>query len=785
VFAAWVIFPLALTFLCLGLGLLAEAASGRRVPGALLPSLGLATLTVLGLATTASASTADWTTPVAVVLALLGFVVTDRRVRDFRPERGAVLVALGIFLIFGAPVILSGDPTFAGYIKLDDTATWFALTDRLMEHGRSLDGLPPSSYEATLALNLAGWYPIGAFIPLGTSGKLVDQELAWIFQPYLALLASFSALALWQLAARFQARAFAVFIAAQAALLFAYAMWGGIKELVTVALLGLAAGLVPSVLEDERPSLRSLLPLALASAALVGALSFGAGPWLLGLLGAAGLMLLSRAGFRSLLRTGGLFVVWAVPLIVIGLVGHSLFPESNALVSSGNDLGNLTGPINPFHAVGIWPAADFRIYPKSGLITFLLISVAVVAALFGAWLALRDRDAGLLTALGGAAFGGLVIAVVGSAWVGAKAYAVVSPFALLFAFAGISGAARSGHRTMAAVAAVLIALGVIWSNILGYGGVSLAPREQLGELEQIGNEFAGVEPTLMTEYQPYGVRHFLRDMAPEGASELRRRTVALTDGASLEKGETADTDRFALSELLTYKALVLRRSPAHSRPPSPYTLAWKGEEYEVWVRQEDVPVPTQHLGLGNEVEPAAVPTCADVRRLADEAGPNGSLIAAGVTSQPIALELGSAELSGGLVRSAAGSTYVEPIGSGDARLTTEVPTTGTYEFWLGGSLRSSAKLDIDGEEVGEARHHLNTVGNYIPLGSTDLAAGSHNLMLSFGSADLHPGSAGIDGPLGPLIIAERIVPPPLTTVSPSEAAALCGQAWDWIEVVPG
>ena len=114
-----------------------------------------------------------------------------------------------------------------------------------------------------------------------------------------------------------------------------------------------------------------------------------------------------------------------------------------------------------------------------------------------------------------------------------------------------------------------------------------------------------------------------------------------------------------------------------------------------------------------------------------------------------------------------------------------MPRTGTYEFWLGGSLRSSAKLEVDGEEVGQARHHLNTVGNYISLGETDLAAGSHDLTVSFGSADLHPGSSGIDGPLGPLIISEQTgVPPSLTTVSPSDAEQLCGKAWDWIEVVP-
>ena len=51
-----------------------------------------------------------------------------------------------MFAVFAAPVVLSGEPTVAGFIKLDDTATWLAFTDRIMEHGRDLDGLAPSTY---------------------------------------------------------------------------------------------------------------------------------------------------------------------------------------------------------------------------------------------------------------------------------------------------------------------------------------------------------------------------------------------------------------------------------------------------------------------------------------------------------------------------------------------------------------------------------------------------------------------------------------------------------------
>lgn len=783
--AAWVIFPALLLAVCLGIGLLVEELSGRRLPGTLLAALGMAAVSVVGLATTAFPATASWTAPTAVVLAVAGFVAALLRRRGLRPDPWALLVALAVFGVSAAPVVLSGDTGFAGYIKLDDTATWFAITDRLLDHGRSLSDLPPSSYEATLDFNLAGWYPVGAFIPFGVGAKLSGQELAWVFQPYLALLASFVALALWQLAARIRVagpavRAAAVFLAAQAATLFAYAMWGGVKELATAALLGLTAALVAAAIEDRLPTVRSLLPPAICTAALVGVLSFGAGPWLFGLLGTAAVILASRRGLGAPFATGWRFAVWLVPLIAIGLIGHPLFPESTKfLLSASTDLGNLAGPVSPAHLLGIWPAHDFR-EPLVSPFLGALISLVGLAALGGAWGALRDRDPGLLVALGGAAIGCALIALFGSAWVAAKSYAIVSPFVLLFAFAGLGTLARLGSRSVAISIAALLGAGIVWSNALGYGGVSLAPRAQLGELQKIGERFAGVEPALMTEYQPYGVRHFLRAMAPEGASELRRREVGLRDGSPLEKGETADIDRFSLAAVLPYRALVLRRSPSASRPPGPYRLAWHGRYYDVWVRRANAALPLDHLPLGTEVDPAGVPACPAVMSLAKEAGAGGSLVAAR-PSRPLVLALGEAARVGDVAPTAAGATYLEPEGAGEFAVETFIPSSGLHEVWLGGSIRPSATLLVDEGKAGEVRQQLNTRGNYIGFGPVSLRRGRHTFAVQLGGADLYPGSAGSAGPLGPLAISSPGEGHGLLTVPAARARSLCGRRWDWVE----
>ena len=299
-FGAWVLYPLVLLVLCAGLGLLVDVICGKRLRGALIPPLGLAAIVIVGEFTTATDTTAELTVPVVLGLAALGFGLSLPW-RFGRPDPQPIAVAVGVFFVFGAPVILSGEPTFAGYIKLDDTATWLAMTDRLMEHGRSLSGLDYSTYYATLEYNLAGGYPIGAFIPFGTAQKLVGGDLAWVFQPYLSFLAAMLSLGLWEvlrIVRRTSLRAGAAFIAAQPALLYGYAMWGGVKEVAAAALLPLAAALAPAAVRRGAP-LRDVLPLAIVAAALVGVLSPGGLVWLGPMLLALVILAVRRFGARA------------------------------------------------------------------------------------------------------------------------------------------------------------------------------------------------------------------------------------------------------------------------------------------------------------------------------------------------------------------------------------------------------------------------------------------------------------------------------------------------------
>ena len=172
---AWVGFPLLLAALSAGSGLLVDAICGRRLPRALIPVTGFAVLIVLAQFLTLSEVTAELTAPAALAFAVAGFGLGAPR-RLLPGAAWPAAVAAAVFAVYAAPIVLSGEPTIAGFIKLDDTATWLTLTDRVIEHGRDLDGLAPSSYEATLRFNLGEGYPVGVFLPFGAGAVLLGTE---------------------------------------------------------------------------------------------------------------------------------------------------------------------------------------------------------------------------------------------------------------------------------------------------------------------------------------------------------------------------------------------------------------------------------------------------------------------------------------------------------------------------------------------------------------------------------------------------------------------------------
>ncbi|MGH3009955.1 MAG: hypothetical protein ACRDLM_11200 [Gaiellaceae bacterium] len=775
----WIAFPIVAALASLGFGLLIESAAGTRLHGALLLPIGFAGVIVATDFLTLSGTTARAMVPVVVVLAVLGYVIaaydseSRARLRALRPDRWLSVAAVAVYAVYAAPVVMLGRATFAGYASLDDTAQWFALIDRVMSSGRNVAGLPPSTYQHVVNQYLISGYPVGSMMPLGAFARLVGRDVAWVLQPYFAFQAVLLALSLWVLLAgpirSPRWRAAAVFIAAQPALLYGYALWGSIKEVVTAALLPLLAVLVARALRSV-PTPRALIPLALVMAAMLATLNVGAIAWLLPallpLLALARRLSLPAFGARAALL-GCLIAVMALPTVV---TAHAFAAGASGNITSSatgqNALGELAHPLSGLQLLGIWPVGDFRDRPSPIWPAYLLVAVVLVAALGGLWGAIRRRAWTVPLYVAIAVVGWLVVQVEGSPWTVGKALAEGSPAALAAACSGLGLLRRrSGWLLAAAVAgAVAVCGGVLWSNALAYGGARLAPQDQLADLQQIGAQFSGQGPSMMTEFQPYGVRHFLRGLAVE---QLPQRNL----------------DAFPLREVERFRTLVLNHSPSESRPPSNYRLAWSGRFYDVWQRDASAPKVLAHVGLGSGIQPTATPSCSEVTRLATVARQKGAQLAAVLREPPLGFELGAVRHPENWLPDPTGGLY--PTSAGDVEAVLNVATSGTYRVWMGGYTPGSLTITIDGHAVGSLDHRIELPGQFFPLDTVQLTAGQHAVVLHYTRPLLQPGStSGVALlPIGPVIVSKDTEDLPVERVPPSRARSLCGKSLDWLEVV--
>jgi hypothetical protein len=788
----WVAFPCVLILLAVGCGLLVETLGGFAVDGALLPALGLAAIIVVGVFLTMLAATAPLAAPLVVVLALAGYALSLRRGRRL-PEYWLVLCGLGVFAVYAAPIVASGQATFAGYITLDDSATWMALASHMVEHGRSLTGQPISTYEQVLRDYLGQGYPLGGFAVLGITGRVTGLNLAWCFQPTIAVIAAALGMAIYGTSATLIAsralRAVVGFIGAQSALLFSFAFWAGIKEMNAACMIVLVCALIACT-NDRWGTLRGALPAALATAALLSVLGLAGGVWLV-LPALVVATVLWRRGSRTLLaavpRIIGLLVLLTLPSILIA--SQFLSTNDNGDLTANTSVANLGHPLNGLQLLGIWPARDFRVTPANMTLTYILLAAvvgAIVAALAFAW---KRRSVAIPLYLGTATAGYLLAIVLtgvdaSSPWLDAKVMAEGSPALVVAAMVGVAAIFQSGRRTEAIVLFIAIGGGVLWSNTLAYTNVWLAPRAQLAELQTIGQRFAGDGPTLMTEYNPYGDRYLLRNLSPEGASDRRVRLDLLLTGEELEGGATADLDAFELSGVLAYRTIVLRRSPLESRPPSVYRLVWQGHYYEVWQRPAISRPILAHLGLGTSLDPAAIPSCAQVRALGRRAARAGGMLATVLRpATPIVLGLTPGVHPFGWEPSAEYPGAIIPDSGGVLSLSVDVPRAGRYGIWLGGSFRRTVTIVIDRRTVGSATDFLDTGSGWDELGTASLTAGAHQLQLRYGGSLAIPGAASFAFPIGPIVLSTTTADLPVTYVKPSDAGSLCGKQLDWLEVV--
>lgn len=798
---AWFVLPLVLALLSLGCGLLLETASGMRLPGPLLLPGGFIVISLATYFAHMTNATAPLQTPFVVVLAVAGFAVS-RPWKRFQLDRWLTGSGVGVYAVFAAPVVLAG-VTFAGYIKLDDTATFMSFLDRAATHAYGASGLAQSTYKATLlSEGYKHGYPLGSMLPLDVGHTLLGVDQLWLWQPYLTFLAVLTGLGLYELVSGLVEsrllRACVAFFGAQAALFYGYALWGGVKELFAPGVVLFAICLVPRVKDGTT---RQVIPLAAASAAVLGGLSVGGGIWIVPMLVFGVTMLVLYRSNEDLLKAVGIYAVTTLVLSLPILTVSSARLNTLGKFLKASQSGNLLHPLSWWQLAGIWPSGDFRDQPSNPTLTHLLAVVVVLAAIFAVVTAWRRRRWELVLALVTAVFACLVYVERASPWVAGKALASSSPLVLGVGLAGVAIAIESGRRmasgvvlgSLGGVVLAALAAGVLWSNVLQYRGVLLAPGARLMELEKIGNKFAGDGPALLTDFEPYAARHFLRKLDAETTSGLRVHEICLRrPGPCAQEvatnGSSPDIDEIRLDQVLYFRTLVTRRTGVASRPPSAYALLWSGRYYDVWRKIPNAPRIITHLSLGSRFQPAGVPDCKTVMHLASQASkahgylatvyrPKATVIMPdGTIGKPNIIPNYYGEPKG-LVYSNKAYTLTLPF---------HVRSAGTFGVWVGGSFSSTLTAKLDGKRVGQQQNQTEWPGNFLYFGSAHLARGTHTLVIKHSGPGWSPGSAAKQPfGLGPFVVARGTDDLNVSYVQPKDAHSLCGKSLDWLEAVRG
>jgi hypothetical protein len=813
-FMSWLVTPALMTAVFLGCGLLVRRLGGGSVPPIFVLPLGFALVLVVGGVATSLDVTSGLGGYAFLALAAAGLVLERRTLLSFlgRPRAWIwpAAAAFAAFAVIAAPLVLSGSASYTGYARIVDIPHQFELSAYLLDHGRTAITTSDSSATEVVRKVLGAGYPGGWQSALASFGKLLSTDLAWLYQPLLALTSAMLALAVFGLLRGLvrwvPLRALAAGVAAQANVLYAYGSAGGFKELAAAAVIVLTAGLLHSLTRDRSLTARDAVPLGTAIAGCMASFSLGALPWLgVILAGTLATTLLGRAArARSLAAwgaTAAFVVVVSLPTLAqvskaADVAGRAEGSGRTAIV----DLGNLAAPVPVRAAAGTWITSDYRVPAvTSQPISDLLVVFVVVLACVGIAYAVRRREHGLVLAAIAAAIALAYYSSRTGPWIELKAIAITGPVALACAFAGAAAVASLGRgrragfaRLFGSLLAAGLAVAVLAGNAIAYHNASIAPVERLRELERIGNRYAGQGPALFNSFDEIGEYFLRRERAVGLVDPPAGRAVEVRAGVAREGIQYSwDLDSLEPSYVQSFPLLILRRSPLQSRPPANYSLAQRTRYYEVWRKVRPRRSVVFHVPASGTGDRRPARACGAFERLARGARRDARVAYAEAPTVAVwrlskAPSDHSPKWGPGPAPPAPPQTLVV-AGPGYARALLRIETPGEYRVWMGGSFGRRFRLSLDGRPLGSVANRRNYPEQFEPLGVRRLDAGSHRVRAERGGGDLWPGSSsGEQAPVGPLVL-ERLTPHAgeVRYAPLGRAGSICRspRPLDWLEIV--
>jgi hypothetical protein len=800
-----VLFPLVFWVCSLGCGLLVQELTRAPLSASLLPVVGFAALIVVSQFTLWFGATAPLTPWVLLALALLGFALARRTLpARWRARRAgwwlSLAPAVATYALVAAPVIAAGRPTFSGYLLDTTGAIQLAGAERMLHHAHDfLPGVP--AYGTTLTAYFGSAYPSGGQGLLAALGWLSGQDLIWLYSPFQALELGMVALALTFLARRAGLSRLSASIvgtiAAAPALVYAYALMGSIKELTVLPVIVLMGALVVCARELRLSGgLRAVLPFAVAGAAALDSIGIAASPWVAlfgtgALLFAAERSIWAPAARQRLQTVRGLAVGGAALAVSTALVGlPTVGPLSKTLaVAEGvsnsdpkavSDPGNLLRPLKFLQTLGVWLGESHRSEPKYINQTYILLGVVIVCIALGAIWLVRRRAWSVLVFVVGSLVVWFYLHPHATTWTDAKLLVILSPVIVFVALVGAFGIAQA-RRIEGGVLAAVVVLGVLLSDGMLYHATNLAPTERFNELNAIDARFDRQGPTLVPDFEEYAL-YLLRDMNVDGPGLPYSGPFEFNRGSSGQYGHSYDMDALALPSVERFRTIVMRRSPAWSRPPGNFTLEWNGSYYTVWRRIG--PSPLEHIPLGGGFQPSSTMSCSELKRVAYRAAHLGGQMAFAPRGLNIAPNLGDTRRTtlAGLSVDLEGRPQL--VFGGPARVEGgfKVRSRESFELWLAGTVDRPLGVFVDGRLVGAPNAQSGDDGTMIDVGRVTLAAGEHSYVLARGGGDLRPDDSGNTAIDGLILQPTSTEHEPVLSMAPGDWHSLCGRPLDWVEI---
>jgi hypothetical protein len=697
-------------------------------------------LIVLSQLSTYIAPLAPATPYLLVALALAGLLLGRRRlgtlVRAWRSSIWQMLVCPLAYALALAPVLLAGRPTFSSYMALADSAVHMLGADFLIRHGQDYSHLDLHNSYGLFVHNYYGSsYPSGADTLFGGSSFLLGLPLIWTFQPFVAFMLATAAGPAWVLIHRVGLRggwaALATLTITLPALVYAYELIGSVKEIAALSLILCMGALVVDYRRWLWAGARTAIPFALVVAAGVAALGVAFAAWTL-----AAVLVLAIAAALSLRRDGapsrrrdrastlgpsrrpsvrGLLAVVAAGLLVLLVAAWPTWTQlsgslnvAQAIASTSNS-GNLHSPLRLSQLFGVWLGGSYKLLPTGGALslTTVLIALMLVLAVVGVGDVVRARRYALAGWFAGMVFVWLALDRYATTWANAKTLMLTSPAVMLMAWAGIAALRNSRIRIAAPLVALLLVGGVICSDALLYHSSNLAPTARYEELASIDKRFAGLGPTLFTDFDEYSL-YELRDM-DVGGPDFVYPPPALAAAAG-GYGDPVDLNKITPAALASYPLILTRRDPTAVRPPAAYRLLWQGVYYQVWGRSKN----------------------------GSRGRSSGETSLAQLVKVPLARALrppGWGLSRKGIVMGGAGTLSARFV----------LPHSGVWELWLKGDVMRALTVRVDGFKLGTLGGQLDgnsLVVNVLTPLRIRLDAGRHRLTISRPGADLAPGDGG-------------------------------------------